>query len=178
MWEVFVRLSLAFIFLVFFGAAAYAQARSPVTIQGKILSVRDRLPPDELRGIVVEAGFKFTLSGANNVEESWSRVAVRNERAPQLNLSGPDQTAKSSLGESGARLSWRVQGEHSLERISAGKQYIFMMNIEIDKNKNCHLSARMLLQKGATFSVARRFDNGEDARFTLPHILSATCSIE
>ncbi len=156
---------------------ALAQTGGATTISGKMISTDSRLPPDEVRDIVSEAHFSFRLLGTNHVEESISRAVIA-ANGHGVSLSGPEFSANSKLGEAGGKISWRVLGAHSLQRISLGKQFILIMNFNIDDAKNCQASAKFLLQKGAAFIVARRFDNGQDGRFTLPRVDSVTCSIE
>ena len=93
-------------------------------------------------------------------------------------MRGRDLNGDASLGESGSIVSWRVQGPHSLQRIGEGKQFIVIMKFDVGDNKNCTVGVKYLLQKGKTDVIERRDDNGEDARFTLSRVISASCSIE
>jgi hypothetical protein len=172
------RLLLAIILIISFHAVAQAQTAGETVISGTIVKSHDRLPPYEVRDIVTEIHFKFVLSGENHVEEHWSHVALRNASNPNLNLRGPDSSGESTLGESGSNVSWHVQGTHSLQRIAAGNQFIVMMSIKIDDKKRCAIGVRYLLQKGKSYVIVRRDDNGEDARFTISRVISSSCSIE
>ena len=158
-------------------AAPALGEEAPTTIHGKIISVRDRLAPDEARNIVFDTEFTITLSGKHNISEHWSRTALRNDRGT-LNISGPSGASNQTLGEKNAKVSWRVLGSHSLQRISMGRQFAFTLSITTDGRSTCNLEAKFVLQKGVDDIVARRFDNGEMAHFSLPRVTAASCTIE
>lgn len=156
---------------------ALAETSGPTTISGTIAWTHDRLPPDEVRNIITEAHFTFRLLGKNNVQESITYVVVGAE-GHAANLSGPDFNGNAKLGESGSKITWRVLGARSLQRLSEGRQYVFVMNFEIDEAKHCALSANFVLQKGFSSIVSRRFDNGQLHNFSLQRVVSTACSIE
>jgi len=172
------RLSLIFAATSAISLSAFAQETRPTVIHGKIISTHDRLPPIEVRDIVVETDFTFTLSGKNNIKESWSSVPLRNQNSPALHYPPMLANNEAALGEAGSTISWRVLGPHKLQRIAAGKQFILIVEITTDDNRNCTLEANFLLQKGKTSIINRRSDNGELAYYSLNKVNEASCSIE
>jgi hypothetical protein len=156
---------------------AYAADRTVIRVT--VVETKDRLPPDELRGIVRRHEMTVTLSGENRVSESNSSVRVgggvgRKKRGPAA-LSGENSEA---MGDESGHVVWHVLGERKLQRIRVGEQFLTMMNIEIDGDDHCHIEVKYLEQKGFTDVVIKRPDNGEMAHFSLPRLVSAACSIE
>lgn len=158
--------------------AVFAQQNGPVVIQGTVMSVHDRLPPFEVHDIVFQADFKFTISSDKQIEESWTRSTLRNRDNDNLNFAAVANSKRATLGEDGSTVTWHVQGPHRLERISQGRQFVLTMLITIDDQKNCRLTAKYVLQKGKSFVILRRADNGEDARFSVDRVTSATCLVQ
>jgi hypothetical protein len=158
--------------------AAFAQQNGSVVIQGTIMSVHDRLPPIEVHDIVLQADFKFNISGDKQIDESWTYSTLRNRDSAHLHLAAHANAQHATLGEDGSAVTWHVQGAHRLERITQGRQFVLTMSLAIDDQKNCKLTARYVLQKGKTFVILRRADNGEDARFSVDRVTSATCSVQ
>ena len=166
--------------LVIFATTGYALAQSEkqTVITGTLVSVSDRLPPDEVKDIVTEQNFVFTLSGSNKVSESWRRAVIHASamRAGKT-LPGPNIERNVTLGgQSGVKVVWTVKGPHQLQQIMEGKQMIRIMDISIDGDR-CAVSVKFLLQQGHTDIINKRFDNGEEAHFTLPRLQSASCEI-
>ena len=150
----------------------------PVVISGTILSTHDRLPPVEVKGIVIERQYRITISGKNAVEEHWSSTPVRNAQG-DLHMSVSSTDSQRALGEEGATVAWHVVGPNALQRISQGKQFIVVMRFQFDdRKKTCSLDARFVEQQGFNFVVMRRADNGQLADFTLDRVLSTTCKVE
>ncbi len=155
------------------GAPAFAAGSAGDTvIEIDYIDTRDRLPPYEVRGIVVRNQVVATLSAAN-------RVSEENEHIVQA----PKQTFVTSahngatLGDNSARVVWRVLGPHRLRRIFAGQQFIMLTDIEISGERACSVQIKYLLQKGYADMITRRADNGELGHFSLPKVLSSQCSI-
>lgn len=158
---------------------AFAQSGKQTVITGTLVSVADRLPPFEVKDIVTEQNFVFTLSGANKVSESWRRAVTHAStmRAGKI-LAGPDIERNVTLGgQSGVKVVWTVKGPHQLRQVMEGKQMIRIMDIAIDDANHCAVTVRFLLQQGHTDIISKRFDNGEDAHFSLPRVESASCEI-
>jgi hypothetical protein len=150
-----------------------------LTLSGKIISTHDRLPPAEVRGIIVERDFRIRIFGKNSIDEEWTATALSNANNHHLNL--PPQTGHGgrTLGEEDATVVWRVAGPHSLQRISQGKQFAMVLNFDVDdKNRTCKLNAKFALEVGKKSVILRRADNGQLAEFTLDRVLSAACSVE
>ena len=82
------------------------------------------------------------------------------------------------MGDESGRVVWHVLGERKLQRIRVGDQFLTIMNIEIDSENRCQVEVKYLEQKGFTDVVIKRPDNGEMAHYTLPRLVSASCSIE
>ena len=158
---------------------AFAQSGKQTVITGTLVSVSDRLPPDEVKDIVTEQHFVFTLSGSNQVSESWKRAVIHASAMREGKvLPGPDIERNVTLGsQSGEKVVWTVKGPHRLQQIMEGKQMIRMMDISIDDSNRCAVTVRFLLQQGHTDIINKRFDNGERAHFTLPRVQSASCEI-
>jgi hypothetical protein len=156
---------------------ALAESAKPTVITGTLVSVADRLPPFEMRGIQNTQDFTITLTGGNHVSESWRR-AVHGPTSPKgKQLRGPDINRDLALGEAGAKVVWNVKGPHQLQQIMEGKQMIRIMDFSIDDANRCAVNVRFLLQQGHTDTIAPRFDNGQEAHFSLPRVESATCEI-
>jgi hypothetical protein len=171
------RLQLALSFFLALATQALGQESRPTIIHAKVESVRDRLEPNALRDIVVDTEFTITLSGKNNISENRSRSVVRNEFGVR-NVAGPSSSNSQSLGETNGKVSWRVLGPHRLQRTTVGRQFIFVMTITTDGKSTCALDAKFALQRGFEDIVARRIDNGSLARFSLPRVTAASCTIE
>jgi hypothetical protein len=172
-------LSIAFSFLVVAKNLAIAQSGKPTAISGTLISVDDRLAPFEVKNIVSEQNFVFTLSGVNNVTESVKRAVTHTSTMREGKiLPGPTIERNANLGQAASKVMWRVEGPHKLRRVAEGKQMILIMDFSIDTAGNCAVTAKFLLQKGYTDIIATRFDNGQEAHFSLPKVVSATCKVE
>ena len=82
-----------------------------------------------------------------------------------------------ALGQSG-KVVWQVLGPKKLRRLGEGKQTISIFDIDIDSANNCHIAVKYLLQKGFSYLIAKRAGTGTEEHFTLPRLVSASCSIE
>jgi hypothetical protein len=170
------------LFFVASGAAAYAQAEKQTVIQVQIDEMHDRLGPEPLRDVEWVEKFTITLTGNNKVIESQKNTplgsaegAVSARRAAELAQTSQRDGA---LGQKDAKVVWQVLGPRRLRRIATGVQFIVMFDIEIDQGDNCHIDAKYLLQRGFDDVVMTRADTGELTHFTLPRVVSASCSIQ
>jgi hypothetical protein len=164
-------------------APAPTQSGKATVIHGEIDETHDRLPPDELLGIERAHIFTITLSGKNQVSETWTGARLDNGPRPvgmHRHAGGGSKYSESSstIGDNTGRVVWHVLGEKKLQRIFAGQQFLLMMNIEIGPDNACHLDAKYLQQQGFTFIIHERADNGELAHFSLSRVVKATCTIE
>ncbi len=158
-----------------YGTSAEDEKRA--VIHATVMSVHDRLPPYEVRNIIVEENYTFRLVGGAKVEEEWGVRPVANEFG-RLDIGGFSGAQNSALGVGGEHVAWKVLGPHRLQRISEGKQFIEVLDFEIREPRECRLQAKYLLQRGKTAMIARRQDNGQFAEFSINRITSATCSIQ
>ncbi len=178
------RLCAALLSLLFVasGAAAYAQAEKQTVIQVQIDEMHDRLGPEPLRDVEWVQKFTITLTGNNKVTESQKSTPVGSAKgAPSARLAASlTQTSQrdAALGQNDAKVVWQVLGPRKLRRIATGTQFIVMFDIEIDQGDNCHIGAKYLLQRGFDDVVMKRADTGEMTHFTLPRVVSASCSIQ
>jgi hypothetical protein len=156
---------------------ALAEDNKPVVIEATVMSVHDRLPPYEVRDIVVEEHYRVRLTGGSKVEEEWSTRPVAT-KSGAIDIGGFSGARSSALGEGGQHVAWKVLGAHRLQRISEGKQFIEILDFEIREPHECSLQAKFLLEKGKTAMITRRRDNGQFAEFSLNRVTSATCSIQ
>ena len=164
--------------LLFVGArGALAEGGKPVVIQATVTSVHDRLPPYEVRNIVVEDQYTFRLMGGSRVEEEWSIRPVATESGP-IDIGGFSGVGNSALGEGRQHVAWKVLSPHRLQRIAEGKQFIQVLDFEIHEPHECRLQAKYLLEKGKTAMIARQRDNGQFAEFSINRVTSAICSIQ
>jgi hypothetical protein len=171
-------LALSFALCVAPEARSKEPGAEPVVISGTIVSTHDRLPPDDVTGIIIERQYSITISGKNAVEEHWSSTPLRNARR-ELHLPVSSTDSQRALGEDGATVAWHVVGPNALQRISQGQQFIIVMRFQFDdRNKTCSLDTRFVEQKGFNSVVMRRADNGQLAKFTLDRVLSTTCTVE
>jgi hypothetical protein len=151
-------------------------------IKAEVEETHDRLTPDQEFGIQWVRVYVISLSGKNNVSEtirsrfmgsssSTSRMSIKRHvsRGGEIQRSG-------LFGENDGQVVWHVVGEHKLQRIAIGKQYLMMMEITIDGG-TCQIDAKFLLQTGYTDVIMRR-GGGEEEHFTLPHVERASCTIE
>ena len=172
------RLTIAVMLLATVQPAALADSAAPFVIKGTLMTIHDRLPPYEVKDIVVKSDFTFRVSGDKHVEETWVINPIRNRDNPSLRLPTQGGERHAMLGGNDASTTWHVRGPHSLERISQGKQVALRMTIEIDDKKNCKVTAKFYLEKGKAFEIDRRADNGQLAAFSLNKVTSATCTVE
>lgn len=163
------------------GAAAYAQADKQTVIQVQIDEKHDRLAPDPLQDVEWIVEYTITLTGKNKVTETQKNMVVGTakgsvdpRRAASLNSTSQRDA---ELGQ-GGNVVWQVLGPRNLRRIATGKQFIVMFDIDIDQSNNCHIDAKYLRQSGFTDVIMKRADTGELAHFSLPRVVSASCSIE
>jgi hypothetical protein len=178
------RLPAALLSLLFAAtaAAAYAQAEKQTVIQVQIDEKHDRLGPEPLRDVEWVQKFTITLTGQNKVTESQANTVVGTAkgqcdptRCAYLNSTSRRDAA---LGESDTKVVWQVLGPRKLRRIATGKQFIVMFDIDIDQSNNCRIDAKYLKQRGFDDVVMKRADTGEMTHFTLPRVVSASCSIQ
>jgi hypothetical protein len=181
------RLTIAIMLLATTQSSALAESAAPFVIKGTLMTIHDRLPPYQVKDIVVKSDFTFTVSGDKRVEETWAINPIRNRDNPSLHfppLGGESHATLGGDGPGAGALSaadfttWHVRGPHTLERISAGRQRALRMTIEIDDKKNCKVTAKFYMQKGKSFEIDKRSDNGQFAAFSLNKVTSATCSVE
>jgi hypothetical protein len=171
------RLALTACLLSVDTCGALAEDNKPLIIQATVTSVHDRLPPYEVRNIVVEERFRFRLTGGSKVEEEWSSRPVASESGA-IDIGGFSGARSSALGEGGQHVAWKVLDAHRLQRISEGMQFIHILDFDIREPHECTLQARYLLEKGKTAMITRRRDNGQFAEFSINRVTSATCSIQ
>ena len=171
------RLALTAFALLASASDALAEDGKPLVIEARVTSIHDRLPPYEVRNVVVEETYRFRLMGGANVEEEWSNRPVSTEYGA-VNLGGFSGTQSSALGGAGRRVNWKVLGPHRLRRISEGQRFIEVLDFEIREPHECVLKAKFLLEKGKTAMIARRRDNGQLAEFSINKVTSATCTIQ
>jgi hypothetical protein len=170
------RIVLTACLLVVNTCSGSAQDNKPVMIEATVMSVHDRLPPHEVRGVVVEEHYKVRLTGGSKVEEEWStRPIATNSGA--INIGGFSGTGSSALGEGGQHVVWKVLGAHRLQRVSEGRQFIEILDFEVREPHECSVQAKFSLEKGKTVMIVRRRDNGQFAEFSINRVMSATCSI-
>ena len=150
-----------------------AGSSGDTVIQIDFVETHDRLTPDERPGIAAQHQIVATLSGSRVSENNQTLVGGRRRRG-LLIVQGQNNEA---LGDNSARAVWHVLGPHSLRRIFAGKQYLMMTDVEIAGENACSVQIKYLLQKGYSDIINKRADNGELARFSLPKLISAQCSI-
>jgi hypothetical protein len=161
----------------------------PTTIEVTIDETHNRFTVGGTLAIEKLHKIKVTLSGANNVSESWTQTNVGNGHSQSTHADpGGDRTT--SLGkmtderpdQSGAenegRAEWHVLGEHKLQRIRAGRQLMERWDLDIDKSGGCRINVSYLLQSGATSYVAYIAGTTQLAHFTLPRVQRASCTIE
>ncbi len=172
------RLTIVAMLLPMIQSAALAESGASFVIKGTLMTIHDRLPPYQVKDIVVKSDFTFTVSSDKRVEETWVINPIRNRDNPSLHFAPLGGESHAALGGDGASTTWHVRSPHSLERISAGKQVALRMTIEIDDKKNCRVAAKFYLQKGTSFEIDKRSDNGQFAAFSLNKVISATCSVE
>jgi hypothetical protein len=158
------------------GALARAEEGKATVIRGEIEEARDRLPPDELLGIDIVHAFTFTLSGKNDVKESWVH-SIRKGNG-ELHEFQRGDVATTMGGVDNEHVVWHVLGEKGLQRIDVNKQFIGMMTIEVRGGNSCTINMSYLKQKGYSDVVMKRGDNGQMAHFTLPRLMRASCTIE
>jgi hypothetical protein len=156
-----------------------AHAENRTVIRVTVVETKDRLPPDPLPGIERRHDLVATLSGKNQVSEKGDSVRIDAGGAHKRHAPPPLSEENSAvMGDESGRVVWHVLGERKLQRIRVGDQFLTIMNIEIDSENRCQIEVKYLEQKGFTDVVIKRPDNGEMAHFTLPRLVSATCSIE
>lgn len=172
------RLTIVVMFLAMIQPAALAESGAAFVIKGTLMTIHDRLPPYQVKDIVVKSDFTFTVSTDKRVQETWAINPIRNRDNPSLHFPPLGGENQATLGGDAASTTWHVRGPHSLERISAGKQVALRMTIEIDDKKNCRVTAKFYLQKGKSFEIDKRSDNGQFAAFSLNKVTKATCSVE
>jgi hypothetical protein len=176
------RAALLSLLYVASGAAAYAQAEKQTVIQVQIDEKHDRLAPDPLQDVEWIVKYTITLTGKNKVTETQANTVVGSSKgqcdpAHCAYLNSTSQR-DATLGESDTKVVWQVLGPRKLRRIGTGKQFIVMFDIDIDQSNNCHIDAKYLRQSGFTDVIMKRADTGEMAHFTLPRVVSASCSIQ
>ena len=175
----FALLAAGFCPLIPAAVRAEATGSKPLAFTGTIVSTHDRLPPYEVKGIVVERKYRIAFASATDIEEHWSSMVLRTANAPNVNLPNPDSDSRHSLGEDGAKVVWHVVNPHTLRRISQGQQFIVVMTFSFDdKNKTCKLDAKFAQQQGFDYVVMRRTDNGTMANFTLDKVTDTTCEVK
>ena len=167
-------------------AAADKSGQSTV-ITGEFVETHDRLTPEVYRGIERVHTFQISLSGKNQIHETWT-LGRADAGGALMNRQGKvrgrfgfkvrqgEQSV--TIGESGSHVVWHILGEKKLQRIFAGEHLLMMLEIEIGPDNACRASARYLQQTGFEFVVMRRGDNGELANFSLPHVERASCAIQ
>jgi hypothetical protein len=171
-----IRAAAASLFLAVGAVAPHAQNAKPTIIRGEVVEVHDRLPPNELLGVEHKHAFTFTLSGANSVSETWANSYLNKDGSFWLKTASANSANLG--GEDSQKIVWKVLGDRQLRRIDVGIQTITLWTISIDKDNHCKLDVAFLLQKGFTDIIAKREDNGQMAHFSLPRVVSASCTIE
>jgi hypothetical protein len=172
-----------------FSGPALAVNGKPTTIKASIDETDNRFTGGGTLAIEKLHEIKVTLSGANNVTESWTQTNVGNGHSQSTHADpGGDRTISlgkmtdERLDQSGAenegRAEWRVLSEHKLQRIRAGRQLMERWDIDIDKRGGCRINVRYMLQSGATSYVAYIAATTQLAHFTLPKVQRAFCTIE
>lgn len=175
-------MALSSLLLAASGPIAYAQAEKQTVIHVEIDEKHDRLGPEPLQDVEWVHKFTITLTGQNKVTESQVNTPVGTARGPCNPARCAQLTStyqrNAALGESDTKVVWQVLGPKKLRRIATGQQFIVMFDIEIDKSDNCHIDAKYLKQSGFVDVVMKRADTGEMTHFTLPRLVSASCSIQ
>ncbi len=173
--------ALSSLLVVASGAAAYAQAEKQTVIHAQIDEKHDRLPPYPLQDVEWVHEFTITLTGKNKVTETWKNTYIGNSMGPATAKQAfVNSTSRrdGALGHSDGTVVWQVLGPRKLRRIATGVQFIFMFDIDIDESNNCRIDAKYLKQVGFDDVVMKRADTGEMVRFAIPHVVSASCSIQ
>jgi hypothetical protein len=161
---------------------AAAQSDKQTTIHIKEDEKHDRLTPDFEPDIEWLHELTVTLSGNNVVHESGNRTFLGSPRHPTSSLLQErfknEFNRDVALGQDGGKVVWRVLGPNKLRRIWQGQQVISIFDISIDRDRNCHISRKVLLQKGFTFSIGLRAGTNTYEHFSAGRLVSITCSIE
>jgi hypothetical protein len=176
-WPRLGRLGAACGALALLGLAAPANAEGgkPTVIRVEITETHDRLGPDPRPDIVRAHTFVVTLSNKNQVQEN--EVITKGGRRMQAGIvKTVDNDA--TIGNANGRVVWHVLGPHKLQRIAQGGHFIFIWDIDIDESNGCHLDAKYLKQAGFENVMMKRADTGELTPFSLPRLMSASCSIQ
>jgi hypothetical protein len=168
--------------VVFCASGALAQSEKKTVIQIKIDEKHDRLTPDLEQDIEWLHQVTITLSGKNAINEVGKNEFLGSPQHPaspglQARLASEFER-DSALGQSGGKVVWQVLGPKKLRRIWEGKQMISIYDIEISGANNCRIMVKNLLQKGFPYLIAKRAGTDREEHFSLPRLVSASCSIE
>jgi hypothetical protein len=153
-------------------AILLAQAGGDTVITIDFVETHDRLPPDEWLGIVRKHEIVATLTTDNRVSERNESYSTQGMRPLPMQAENNE-----AIGDSSAKVVWRVLGPHKLQRIFAGRQFLMMVDVEITPANSCNAQVKYLLQKGYSDMITRRADNGGMAHFSLPKLIEVGCSI-
>jgi hypothetical protein len=177
--------AIATLLLAVAGHAASAQSdQSDKTtiINFQFTERHDRLTPDVERDIEWTNDFTVTLAGKNKVSENQSVVfrgsplhPATGERVIRLSHTDERDTA---LGDEAKTFIWQVLGPKKLRRIYTGTQFALVIDLEIDQRNSCHVNVKYLKQTGFVDVVMKRTATGTMEHFTLPRVVSASCSIQ
>jgi hypothetical protein len=164
------------------GAVAHAQTEKATVIQIRFVERHDRLTPDVDRNIEWANEFTVTLTGKNNISETQTSTYRGSSHYPATNalvtrISHTD-TRDTALGEGGEKFVWQVLGPRKLRRITTGIQFIMMIDVNIGEDNNCHTDVKYLKQKGFNDVIMKRAGTQNMEHFTIPHVVSASCSIQ
>ncbi len=167
------------------------------TIKGQFVESHDLLSDSGDPSQPVSSGIQWThnftiaLSGRNHVSEQWNNVrsgmgASNENRArssgehkraqPHLIRTGGESSV--TIGSTTGKAVWHVLGDKKLQRIFPGQHFLMIMNIEVGADNACSLEVKYLRQEGFTSVVMRQATNGMMSNFSLPHVESASCTIE
>ncbi len=162
----------AWAFAPWAGLAGEAK-HSVITIE--FIETHDRLDPDPKAGISRSVKIEATLSGDGQVHENDVSGFGRGKKH---NPGWSENENDEKLGDTSSKVVWRVEGPHKLQRLVVGKQFLTVADVDVGQDGSCSVQIKYLLQKGYSEVIMRRRDNGEFAKFSLPRVLSSSCSIQ
>lgn len=154
--------------------ASLAAPQNETVITIDYQETHDRLDPDPRSGFLRDVEIEATLSPNGGMHDNFRKVwRGRKHRTEEA-----EKEHDEKLGDASSRVVWRVEGPHELQRLEVGRQFIVVVNVTIEPDGKCSVDVKYDLQKGYTDVIFRRRSTGELARFSLPKVLSSSCSIK
>jgi hypothetical protein len=147
---------------------APSHAENAITIDARFQEVHRRLD-DFDHPIVWDCHLTVTLSGKNNIHETWE-----NHNNNGLQSSG---ASESTFGYEGKAYVWHVLGAKKLTRFQEYLQHTMTMIISVRADNTCSLQVNYKLKPGYSDMYTPRADNHVMTHFTLPKLLSTSCAI-